>query len=50
MKSIISRLTMVKTDKIGFYDIVAHRMVYYFMDCYGQEWIAHNKFSFRLKK
>lgn len=50
MKNIISRLTMVKTDKATFYDHISRKIVYHFIDCYGQNWMAHNKLSFRVKK
>ena len=49
MKWIMSRLTMKPSDKVGFTDKVDGSYVRYWMDKYSQEFLAVNKFGFRVK-
>ena len=48
IKNIISRLTMVKSEKL-IYDPIKKELLYYWTDCYFDEYIATNKFSKRIK-
>jgi hypothetical protein len=47
IRRIISRLTMQKTTKSGFIDRVTGEYVAYWVDKFGDEYIAVNKFSMR---
>jgi len=51
MKAVIryikSRLSMKKTGKT-FYDKVQNHTVYFWTDCYGDTYMAFNKFGFRV--
>ena len=52
MKRLISMLTMKKLDKLGFFDAVSGKMVGYYKDMYGVEWmstIPYRPFKFRIK-
>jgi hypothetical protein len=40
---------MKKTAKNGFVDKVSGDVVHYWIDCYGCEWMATNKWGFRVK-
>ena len=40
---------MVKTTKGGCYDRKAGQMIYYWQDCYFQEYMAASKWSYRVK-
>ena len=49
-KWIKSRATMKRTG-FAFTDIVSGKPVYYYKDCYKQEWMANSKWSiFRCDK
>ena len=49
IKNIISRWTMVKTPRVGFYDSVKVKMVYYWQDCYFKQYMASSRWGFRIK-
>ena len=49
MKNFISRITMKRTKKSGFTDIVSGDYVSFWIDCYGVEWMAVSRFGFRTK-
>jgi hypothetical protein len=49
IKKLISRWTMVKTTRTGFYDRVAGKMIYYWQDCYFEEYMAASPWSYRIK-
>ena len=48
IKNIISRLTMIKSGKL-IYDPIKKELLYYWIDCYFDEYIARNRFSKRIK-
>lgn len=48
IKNIISRLTMVKSGKL-IYDPIKKELLYYWTDCYFNEYVAKNRFSKRIK-
>jgi hypothetical protein len=48
IKSIISRLSMFKTGK-SFWDNVGKRKVYYWQDCYFDQYVASYRFGERFK-
>ena len=48
IKNIISRLTMVKSGKL-IYDPIKKELLYYWTDCYFDEYVAKNKFIKRIK-
>ena len=48
IKNIISRLTMVKSEKL-IYDPIKKELLYYWTDCYFDEYVAKNRFSKRIK-
>ena len=48
IKNIISKLTMVKSEKL-IYDPIKKELLYYWTDCYFDEYVAKNKFSKRIK-
>lgn len=49
IKEIVSRITMVKSDKAGFYDNIAKCKVYIWKDYYFDEYLATSKWSKRIK-
>lgn len=49
IKNLISRFTMVKTTRTPFYDPIAGKMVYYWQDCYFEQYMATSKWSYRIK-
>jgi len=49
IREFISRWTMVKTPRVGFYDRVAGKMVYYWQDCYFEQYMASSRWGFRIK-
>lgn len=49
IKNLISRLTMVKTTRSPFYYKVGGDMVYYWQDCYFEQYIASSRWGFRIK-
>ena len=48
IKNIISRLTMIKSEKL-IYDPITKELLYYWTDCYFNECVAKNRFSKRIK-
>ena len=48
IKNIISRLPMVKSEKL-IYDPIKKELLYYWTDCYFDEYVAKNRFSKRIK-
>ncbi len=48
IKNIISRLTMVKSEKL-IYDPIKKELLYYWTDCYFDEYVAKNRFGTRIK-
>jgi hypothetical protein len=48
IKNIISRLTMVKSNKKGFYDIDGDK-VHYWTDYYFEEYMAISRWGNRIK-
>ncbi len=48
IKNIISRLTMVKSGKL-IYDPIKKELLYYWTDCYFNEYVAKNRFGTRTK-
>lgn len=48
IKNIISRLTMVKSEKL-IYDTVIKKELCHWTDCYFDEYVATNRFSKRIK-
>ena len=49
IKNLISRWTMVKTTRTPFYDKVDEKMIYYWQDCYFQQFMAASKWGYRIK-
>lgn len=49
IKNLISRWTMVKITRAPFYDIVSGDMIYYWQDCYFEQYMAASKWSNRIK-
>lgn len=49
IKSIISRFTMVKITRAPFYDAIAGENIYYWQDCYFEQYMAASKWSYRVK-
>lgn len=47
-KALKSRWTMEKTGQ-SFTDSVSWGVVYYWVDCYGDRWMAETKWGFRVK-
>lgn len=43
-----SRMTMKQTGEY-FIDMVTRGIVFYWVDCYGDKWMAENKWGFRVK-
>ena len=48
IKKLISRLTMLKSGKL-IYDPIKKELLYYWPDCYFNEYVAKNRFSKRIK-
>ena len=48
IKNIISKLTMVKSEKL-IYDTVIKKELYHWTDYYFDEYVATNRFSKRIK-
>ena len=48
IKKLISRLTMVKSGKL-IYDPIKKELLYYWTDCYFDEYVAKNRFGTRTK-
>lgn len=48
IKRLISRLTMLKSGKT-IYNPIKKELLYYWTDCYFDEYVAKNKFSKRIK-
>ena len=48
IKNIISRLTIVKSEKL-IYDPIKKELLYYWTDCYFDEYVAKNRFGTRTK-
>ena len=48
IKNIISRLTMIKSRKL-IYDPIKKELLYYWTDCYFNEYVAKNRFGTRIK-
>ena len=48
IKNIISRLTRVKSGKL-IYDPIKKELLYYWTDCYFDEYVAKNRFGTRTK-
>ena len=48
IKNIISRLTIVKSGKL-IYDPIKKELLYYWTDCYFDEYVAKNRFGTRTK-
>ena len=48
IKNLISRLTMVKSG-IVIYDPIKKELLYYWTDCYFDEYVAKNRFEIRIK-
>ena len=49
IKNLISRFTMVKTTREGFWDSIANQKIYYWQDCYFDEYMAASRWSYRIK-
>ena len=49
IKSIISRLTMVKTSEKGFWDGISNEPVYYWQDYYFDVYMACSRWGCRIK-
>ena len=48
IKNTISRLTMIRSVKL-IYDPIKKELLYYWTDCYFDEYVAKNRFSKRIK-
>ena len=48
MENIISKLTMIKSGKL-IYDPIKKELLYYWTDCYFNEYVAKNRFGTRTK-
>ena len=48
IKKLISRLTMLKSGK-AIYDPIKKEVLYYWTDCYFDEYVAKNRFGTRIK-
>ena len=48
IKNTISRLTMIKSGKL-IYDPIKKELLYYWTDCYFDEYVAKNRFGIRIK-
>ena len=48
IKVLKSRRTMKQTGEY-FIDVVTGGIVFYWVDCYGERWMAERKWGFRVK-
>ena len=48
IKKLISRLTMLKSGKL-IYDPIKKELLYYWTDCYFDEYVAKSRFGKRIK-
>ena len=48
IRNLISRLTMLKSGK-AIYDPIKKELLYYWTDCYFDEYVAKNRFRKRIK-
>ena len=48
IRNLISRLTMLKSGK-AIYDPIKKELLYYWTDCYFDEYVAKNRFGKRIK-
>ena len=48
IKNIISRLTMLKSGK-AIYDPIKKELLYHWIDCYFDEYVAKNRFGARIE-
>jgi hypothetical protein len=48
IKVLKSRSTMQQTGEY-FVDVVTGRIVFYWIDCYGDRWMVERKWGFRVK-
>ena len=48
IRNLLSRLTMIKSDK-AIYDPIKKELLYYWTDCYFDEYVAKNRFGTRTK-
>ena len=49
IKELISRLTMVKTDRESTYDLISGRSLSYYQDCYFQLFLAESRWGCRMR-
>ena len=49
IKELISRLTMVKTDRASTYDLISGRKLSYYQDCYFQIFLAESRWGYRMR-
>lgn len=49
IKNLISRCTMVKTTRTPFMDKIAGKQIYYWQDCYFEQYMAASRWSYRIK-
>ena len=49
IKNIISRITMMKTSKEGFWDGISNEKVYYWQDYYFDVYMACSRWGCRVK-
>ena len=48
IRNLLSRLTMVESGK-AIYDPIKKELLYYWTDCYFDEYVAKNRFRKRIK-
>ena len=48
IRNLISRLTMIKSGKL-IYDPIKKELLYYWIDCHFDEYVAKNRFGTRIK-
>jgi|LakMenEpi03Aug12_release.lakeMendotaPanAssembly.Ray.scaffolds.fasta_scaffold378611_3 hypothetical protein len=49
MRNLISRITMVEDGNAPFQDIVSGDMIRYWVDIFGVQYMANNRFGFRVR-
>ena len=49
IKNLISRWTMVRTTREGFWDSIENKKLYYWQDCYFDTYMAASPWSYRIK-
>lgn len=49
IKELISRLTMVKTDRACTYDLISGRRLSYYQDYYFQIFLAESRWGYRMR-